>query len=96
MMTKLNLKRLGFVMGKSRTQKASVWFVDSLGNRAAIQAIDQLRVQGWLTDGSMQGFAMCRAPHQGANLEDANLCCAGFHQANSEWTNLIRAKLRTA
>lgn len=65
-------------------------------NRKALQAIDELREGGWLTDGSLQGAAFCKAPLQGANLEDANFCCAGFHQANIGWANLKRAKLRAA
>ena len=66
------------------------------GNREALEAIGQLRDEGWLTDGSMQGVAMCRAPLQGANLEDANLCCVGLHQANLAGANLSRAKLQGA
>jgi uncharacterized protein YjbI with pentapeptide repeats len=66
------------------------------GNREALKAVDQLRDKGWLTDGSMQGVAMCRVPLQGANLEDANLCCAGLHQANLVGVNLSRAKLQGA
>jgi hypothetical protein len=65
-------------------------------NREALKAIDQLRDKGWLTDGSMQGVAMCRAPLQGANLENANLCCVGLHQANLAGVNLSRAKLQGA
>ncbi|MBN1668743.1 MAG: pentapeptide repeat-containing protein [Anaerolineales bacterium] len=65
-------------------------------NRKALQALDEMRSEGWLTDGTMQGVAFCRAPLQGANLEGANLCCAGFHQANLEAANLCGALLRAA
>jgi uncharacterized protein YjbI with pentapeptide repeats len=63
-------------------------------NRAALKAVDELRAQGWLTDGSLQGVAMCKAPLQGANLSNANLCCAGLHQAHLEWADLSGAALR--
>jgi len=65
-------------------------------NRVALRAVDELRAEGWLTDGSLQGVAMCKAPLQGANLADANLCCAGLHQANLEWADLSGAVLRAA
>ena len=64
--------------------------------RTALQAIDELRDRGWLTDGSLHGVALCRASLHGGNLEDANLCCAGLHQASLEWANLSGANLRAA
>ena len=63
-------------------------------NRVALKAVDELRNQGWLTDGSLQGVAMCKAPLQGVNLSNANLCCAGLHQAHLEWADLSGAALR--
>jgi len=63
-------------------------------NQAALQVVEELRDQDWLTDGSLQGVALCKSPLQGANLTDANLCCAGLHQANLEWANLTNANLR--
>ena len=66
------------------------------GKRAALQAIEELRNQGWLTDGSLHGVGLCRAFLQDANLEDADLCCAGLHQADLEWANLSGANLRAA
>jgi uncharacterized protein YjbI with pentapeptide repeats len=63
-------------------------------NLVALDAVDTLREQGWLTDGSLQGVALCKAPLQNANLEKANLCCAGLHQSNLSWVNLSGANLR--
>jgi uncharacterized protein YjbI with pentapeptide repeats len=64
--------------------------------RAALEALEILREQGWLTDGSLQGVAMCRAVLHGANLENANLCCGGLHQADLQWANLSGANFRGA
>ncbi len=65
-------------------------------NRVALQAVDELRELGWLTDGSLHGVGLCRANLQGANLANASFCCAGFHQADLVWSNLSGANLQAA
>jgi len=66
------------------------------GQSDALDAVEELRDRGWLTDGSLQGVGLCKACLQGANLENANLCCAGLHQADLEWANLSGANLQAA
>lgn len=70
--------------------------VHTTDNRVAIQAVDELRELGWLTDGSLHGIGLCKANLQGANLANANLCCVGLHQADLEWSNLSGAQLQAA
>jgi len=70
--------------------------VRSGNNQWAKEAVDELRKQSWLTDGSLQGVALCRGQFQNVNLEDANLCCAGLHQSNLGWVDLSNANLRAA
>jgi uncharacterized protein YjbI with pentapeptide repeats len=64
--------------------------------RATLHAVKELRDRGWLTDGSLQGVALCKALLINANLENANLCCAGLHQADLQWANLSSTNLRGA
>lgn len=60
-------------------------------NIAALRAIDELRQQGWLTDGSLR-----EADLHGANLHGADLHGAVFRNANLNRANLTRANLRDA
>jgi uncharacterized protein YjbI with pentapeptide repeats len=68
----------------------------STSKRTALEALEILRERGWLTDGSLQGTAMCRAVLHGANLYNANLCCGRLHQADPQWANLSRVNFRGA
>jgi uncharacterized protein YjbI with pentapeptide repeats len=70
--------------------------VRSGNNQLAQEAIAELREQSWLTDGSLQGVALCKAQLQDSTLESANLCCAGLHQSNLAWVDLSNANLRAA
>ena len=67
-----------------------------LENKNALQAVEELRVRGWLADGSLQGIALCHAQLQSADLMEANLCSVDFHQANLDFADLSKAKLRAA
>jgi uncharacterized protein YjbI with pentapeptide repeats len=60
-------------------------------NKAALRAIDELRLQGWLTDGSLR-----EADMHGANLYGADLHGAVLRNANLNRANLTRANLRDA
>lgn len=60
-------------------------------NKAALRAIDELRQQGWLTDGSLR-----EADLHGANLHGADLHGAVLRNANLNRANLTRANLRDA
>lgn len=65
-------------------------------NRIVLEAVDQLRTRGWLTDGSLKGIGLCRAEFRGADLRKADLSGVDFHQANLQWTDLTFADLRCA
>jgi uncharacterized protein YjbI with pentapeptide repeats len=60
------------------------------------QAVEELRLQGWLTDGSLRGAGLCRVQLQGMDLSEADLRDVDFHQAGLEAANLNRAKLQGA
>ena len=70
--------------------------VRSGNNQLAQEAVAELRKNSWLTDGSLQGVALCKAQLQDSTLENANLCCAGLHQSNLAWVDLSNANLRAA
>ena len=70
-------------------------------NKRVLQAIEELRVRGWLEDGSLEGVRLCHVHMEGADLLKANLGKTDLHQANLEWsdlrmTNLSGAKLTRA
>ena len=67
-----------------------------LENKYSLQAIEEMRVRGWLTDGSLRGVAMCQAQLQDANLMEADLCNTDFHQANLDYADLRKARLNGA
>ena len=64
-----------------------------LENKYSLQAIEELRVRGWLADGSLRGVALCQAQLQDANLMEADLSNVDFHQANLDYADLRKAKL---
>jgi uncharacterized protein YjbI with pentapeptide repeats len=70
-------------------------------NKVALQAVEAMKVRGWLEDGSLRGIALCHAQLQGADLMKANLTTVDFHQAQMDWadlsmSNLVGAKLTRA
>lgn len=73
----------------------------SSDNKRVLEAIEELRVHGWLSDGSLENLPFCHAQMQDANLSDANLTNVDLHQALLEGaqlcrTNLTKAKLNRA
>ena len=62
-------------------------------NKYALQAIEEMRVRGWLSDNSLKGIALCNAQLQGADLMNAQLIGVDFHQARLEWTDFSGANL---
>lgn len=68
----------------------------SRDNRRALEAVEELRVRGWLCDGSLRQIALCQAELQGADLMSADLAHADFHQAHLEYADLSMADLRGA
>lgn len=67
-----------------------------LENRSALQAIEELRVRGWLSDGSLRGIALCQSQLQNADLMEADLGNIDFHQANLDHADLSKARLNGA
>ena len=61
-----------------------------------LQAVEEMRVRGWLNDGSLSGAALIRVQLQGADLIEANLSFIDFHQADMEFVDLSGADLRGA
>ncbi len=64
--------------------------------KSTLQALAELRVRGWLTDGSLRGTALCQAQMQSADLMDADLRNVDFHQAALDFADLRKAKLNGA
>jgi len=65
-------------------------------NKYSLQAIEEMRVRNWLSDGSLRGVAFCQAQLQSADLTNADLCEVDFHQASLDFANLSGAKLNSA
>ncbi len=63
-------------------------------NQNVIQAANELRTTGKLTDGSLRGIALCHAQLQGADLHEADLAFVDFHQASLDFADLTDAKLQ--
>jgi uncharacterized protein YjbI with pentapeptide repeats len=67
-----------------------------LENKYSLEAVAELRVRGWLLDGSLRGTALCQAQLQSADLMAADLSNVDFHQANLDFADLSKAKLNGA
>lgn len=63
-------------------------------SKYALQAVEEMRVRGWLFDGSLSGTPLCRAELEGADLMKAKLDGVDFHQANLENADLRMCDLR--
>jgi uncharacterized protein YjbI with pentapeptide repeats len=65
-------------------------------NKVVLQAVEELRVRGWLGDGSLRGVALCQAQLQGCDLMGANMSTIDLHQAQLTWADLSNANLMGA
>ncbi|MEJ2265395.1 MAG: pentapeptide repeat-containing protein [Anaerolineales bacterium] len=65
-------------------------------NKLVLQAVEELRVRGWLVDGSLRGVALCKAQFQDADLMGADLRSVDLHQAQLEFSDLSKANLSAA
>jgi Pentapeptide repeats (8 copies) len=65
----------------------------SLENKPTLEAVEELRVRGWLADGSLRGIALCKAQLEHADLMSADLRNVDFHQSNLDYTDLTKARL---
>lgn len=68
----------------------------SSDNQRVIQAIEELRVRGWLSDGSLNNIPICGAQMQHADLQDADLKNVDLHQGQLEHAQLCQANLTGA
>ena len=67
-----------------------------LENKSTLQAVEELRVRGWLTDGALRGMALCQAQMENADLMGADLRNVDFHQATLDFADLCKAQLNGA
>jgi uncharacterized protein YjbI with pentapeptide repeats len=68
----------------------------SADNQRVLQAVEELRVRGWLSDGSLCNVAICGALLQNADLMGADLTKVDLHQAHLEHALLCQANLTGA
>lgn len=68
----------------------------SIDNKRVLLAIEDLRVRGWLFDGSLGDKELCHARMQNADLMGANLTNVDLHQAELENADLSQANLTGA
>lgn len=61
-----------------------------------LKAIEELRVRGWLEDGSLKGVLLCHAHMQGADLYKSDLTEVDLHQASLQAADLTMANLSSA
>ena len=68
----------------------------SQDNKTTLMAVEEMRVRGWLNDGSLSGIALCRTQFQNADLMDADLSGVDFHQSRLDWADLSLSNLVSA
>lgn len=62
-------------------------------NKRVLETIEELRVRGWLGDGSLAGVPLCHVHMENADLLGADLHNVDFHQAHLQWADLSQANL---
>ncbi len=65
-------------------------------NKIVLKAVEELRVRGFLMDGSLRNMALCHANLQGADLMEADLAKIDFHQVHMAFADLSKANLAGA
>jgi uncharacterized protein YjbI with pentapeptide repeats len=73
--------------------KKKLWNWD---NKIVLEALAELRVRGWLTDGTLHGIPLCDCHLEGADLLKASLCKVDFHRAHMQQVDLSLADLTGA
>ena len=73
-----------------------IYKLRSPDNKRVLLAVEELRVRGWLQDGSLRGVPLCHAHMQAVDLLSADLSNIDFHQADFENADLSMAKLANA
>jgi hypothetical protein len=82
--TVLILDRLDLLRERRLIKEQLMRQLHSYYNPTALQAVEELRILGWLDDGSLRGL----------NLRGADLRTANLYQADLQGTDLINAKLQ--
>lgn len=62
-------------------------------NKRVLEAVEELRVRGWLTDGSLNNVPLCHVHMERADLIGAKFHNVDFHQADLRWADLSMADL---
>jgi uncharacterized protein YjbI with pentapeptide repeats len=70
--------------------------LQGLDHKSVLKAVEELRANGFLSDGSLRGIALCQAILEGADLTNADLRYVDLHQASLDDANLTNAKLQAA
>jgi len=70
-----------------------IYKLRSPDNKRVLQAVEELRVRGWLQDGSLRGVPLCHVHMQSVDLLSADLSNVDFHQANFENADLSMSNL---
>ena len=65
-------------------------------NKRVLEAVEELRAHGWLSDGTLKNIALIHAHLEGADLMNADLEGVDFHQAHMEFADLSSANLNGA
>lgn len=65
-------------------------------NKYVLKAVEELRVRGWLQDGSLRNVPLCHVHIQNADLLSADFTKVDFHQADLRGADLSDANLSDA
>jgi two-component system alkaline phosphatase synthesis response regulator PhoP len=65
-------------------------------NKRVLEAVEELRAHGYLSDGTLKNIALIHAHLEGADLMNADLEGVDFHQAHMEFADLSSANLAGA
>jgi len=68
----------------------------SSDNKRVLEAVEELRAHGWLSDGALKNIGLIHAHLEGADLMNANLEGVDFHQAHMQFADLSSANLAGA
>lgn len=84
------------IIDNRRRKQRLILDIRNSANDSARCAVDEMRGEGWLGDGSLQGLNLARAQLHGANLANADLRRSDLHDSNMTEVNLSRASLEGA
>ena len=84
------------LVGRRREKQTLIRQLGSKDNATAINAAEELRAAGWLTDGSLKGANLQMANMEEAYLPSANLAGVNLRSANLAGADLSSANLQGA